>query len=395
MKRFFLLFFCLFWTIALSAKPLQIEVQAKSAILMNADSGAILFEKNVHSQAFPASTTKIATAIYVLENADDLSRMVTVSGESMKFKPAKGDWSSIPSYWHEWDGTKMGIQRGEVLSMEALLHGLMMVSGNDAANVLAETISGTIPRFMDELNKYISSLGCKATFFNNPHGLHHQEHVTTAYDMALITQRALKHPKFREIVSRLDYLLPKTNKRPESVIHQRNGLLKPGGRFFYSKAIGVKTGFHSNAQNTLVAAASDQGRMLIAILFGCDTRDCRYFDAKKLFETAFAETKMKRIYFDRGAAYQKQIEGAKQPLVAYLASQAAVEFYPAEEPKIKAYIFWEVPAFPIAKEQKVGEMRFLDESGKIVTNVPMLAKEEVKSTVFFALREKWRALFGK
>lgn len=379
---------------ALFSKPLQLEVQAKSAILMNADTGVVLFEKNAHSQAFPASTTKIATAIYVLENAEDLSRSVTVSRESMKFKPSKGDWASLPSWWHEWDGTKMGIQQGERLSVETLLHGLMMVSGNDAANVLAETISGTVPQFLEDLNRYMSDLGCRSTFFNNPHGLHHQEHVTTAYDMALITKRALQHPKFCEIVSRLEYVKPKTNKQPEFVIRQRNALLKPGGKFFYPKAIGVKTGFHSNAQNTLVAAAVDQGRTLIAVLLGCESRDGRYLDAKKLFETAFAETKMKRVYFERGTAYQKQIEGADRPLIAFLGSEAAVEFYPAEEPKIKAYLFWEVPSFPIAKEQKVGEMRFLDETKKVLASVPMLAKEEVKATFLFSLKEKWRKITG-
>src|SRR5690606_37302020 len=120
-----------------------------------------------------------------------------------KIKPTKGDLSGIPSYWDEWDGTKMGIKIGEQFSMETLLYGLMMLSGNDAANVLAETVSGTIPRFLEELNEYMRSLGCHSTFFNNPHGLHHQEHCTTAYDLALITRRALQHPKFCEIVSTL------------------------------------------------------------------------------------------------------------------------------------------------------------------------------------------------
>lgn len=392
------LLFCvlyLFFSASLFSKPLEVEVQSKSAILMNGDTGAVLFEKNPHSQTFPASTTKIATALYVLEKIDDLSQIVTVSRESLKYKPSKGDWSSVPSYWHEWDGTKMGIQTGERISLDALLHGLMMVSGNDAANVLAEAISGTIPQFLDELNQYVSALGCRATFFNNPHGLHHQEHVTTAYDMALITRRALQNPKFCEIVSRLEYLKPKTNKQPEAMLRQRNALLKPGGRFFYSKAIGVKTGFHSSAQNTLVAAAVDQGRTLIAVLLGCDSREGRYLDAKKLFEAAFAETKMKRVYFEKGAAYQKEIEGAKEPLIAYLEREAAVEFYPAEEPEIKAYLYWEVPPFPIAKGQKVGEMRFLDDSGEVVASVPMQAKSEVKSTFLFALKKKWRSLLKK
>jgi len=392
--QIFLLLFLLFSS-SLIARPLQIEIQAKSAIVINAETGAVLYEKNAHSQEFPASITKIATAAYVLEKIEDLSRLVAVSAESMKCKPTRGDWSSIPSWWDEWDGTKMGIQRGEVLSVEALLHGLMMVSGNDAANVLAETVSSSVPRFLEELNSFLQKLGCKGTRFNNPHGLHHREHVTTAHDMALITQKALQNPRFCKIVSCLEYVKPKTNKQQEAVIRQRNALLKPGGKFFYPKAIGVKTGFHSNAQNTLVAAATDQERTLIAVLLGCESREGRYIDAKKLFEAAFAETRMRRVYFEQGVAYQKQIEGAKQPLIAYLEREAAVEFYPAEEPEIKAYLYWEIPELPITKDQKVGEMRFTDQKGEVVAAIPMLAKESVDSTFLFAIQKKWRHLLSK
>jgi D-alanyl-D-alanine carboxypeptidase (penicillin-binding protein 5/6) len=379
---------------SLQAKSLEFDVKAKSAILINADTGVVLYEKNAHSQTFPASITKIATALFVLEHASDLSHMVSVSAESVKFKPNSRDGASVPAYWLEWDGTRMGLQRGELLSVETLLHGLMLISGNDAANVLAESVSGSVPLFLEELNAYVGSLGCQSTCFLNPHGLHHEEHATTAYDMALVSRKALQHPKFCEIVSTLEYLRPRTNKQPEAQIRQTNPLLKQGNRFYYPKAIGIKTGYTSKAQNTLVAAAKDQGRTLIAVLLGCEKRDDRYTDAKKLFEAAFNEQKMRRLFFSKNQAYLKKVEGAKKDLTAYLEEEAAIEFYPAEETDMKAYIYWEIPPFPIRKDQKVGEMRFVDVLGNQVLSVSLLATEDVKATLFFALKERWNRLFS-
>lgn len=389
----FLFLVVLGYCAVLHAKPLEISVKAKSAILINAKTGAVLFEKEAYKPSFPASTTKIATALYVLGRESDLARSVSVSSESLKMKPQRGGWSSVPSYWNEWDGTKMGLQKGELLSIESLLHGLMLASGNDAANVLAEAVSGSVSDFLDGLNGYLVELGCRTTHFMNPHGLHHEEHVTSAYDLALITKRALQFPKFREIVSTLDYAKPKTNKQPQVSIRQKNALLLPTSRYFYPKAIGVKTGFTSMAQNTLVAAAQDQGRVLIAVLLGCEKREDRYLDAKRLFEAAFSEVKMKRVYFERGAAYKKMVEGAKEPLIGYLEEEAAVEFYPAEEAEVKAHLYWEIPSFPIRKDQKVGEMRFTDADSNEVARITMLAREDVKATLFFSIKEKWRSLF--
>jgi serine-type D-Ala-D-Ala carboxypeptidase (penicillin-binding protein 5/6) len=388
------LFISCFIFSSLYAKPLPVDVHAKSAIVMNLDSGMILYEKNAHTPAFPASITKIATALYVLEaKHPDLSTIVTVGAESIKFKSSKKDSSQMPPYWLEVDGTKIGLLRGEEISIEALLHALLLVSANDAANVLAETMSGTIPVFVSELNQYLLSIGCQNTHFTNPHGLHQLEHTTTAYDMCLIARKAMGNAKFREIVSSLDYLKPPTNKHPEEHLRQFNHMLRPG-RFFYSKAIGIKTGFTSHAQNTLAAAARQDGRTLIAVLLGCEKREDRYEDAKALFETAFAEQKIHRSFFSGNEIFSQPIEGAGSSLQAALAHELAIDFYPAEEPEnIQARICWKIPSLPIRKGTQVAEMRLIDAKGNLIQSAPLLAKEEVKGTFFFTLKDWCRRLF--
>ena len=378
--------FCLLCLGKLVARPLEVEVAAPSAILMNADSGAILFEKQPHTPFYPASITKIATALFALHKGEvQLDQLVTVSSESLKFKPVKHN-GEYPSYWLESDGTKMGLQRGEEISFEALLHGLMLISGNDAANVIAEEVSGSIPSFIQEMNQYLKELGCQNTRFCNPHGLHHPDHVTTAFDIGLVTKTALSIPKFREIVSKPFYMKPKTNKQGAAPIRHTNALFKEG-KFHYPKAIGVKTGFHSYAKNTFVAAAEDQGRVLVAVLLGCTKKEERYTDAIRLFETAFAEEKEDRCVFSRGHCFPREIKGSQESLQAELLEDLSISYYPSEEPPLRAFIHCAVHPLPIVKGQKVGEIHLVDASNTLLQRKNLAAKAEVKETFFFRLKK--------
>jgi D-alanyl-D-alanine carboxypeptidase (penicillin-binding protein 5/6) len=379
-------FFFYFSALFVFAKPLQVEVKANSAILMNADTGALLYEKHPFAPVFPASTTKIATALFVLaEKQPDLNQKLRVSAESLRMKPLnkQGDF---PPYWWYTDGTRMGLREGEILSLDALMHGMMMVSGNDAANVIAEGFSGSIPVFVEEMNQFLKKIGCQATHFMNPHGCHHPEHVTTAYDLCLMTKEALKIPKFREIVSKLSYLKPRTNKQGPVEIRHTNPLLKPG-RLHYPKAIGVKTGFHLAAQNTLVAAAAHEGRTLIAAVMGTSNSADRYTDAIRLFEKAFSEVKEIRRLFGPENVFSRQISGAKSDLVAALERDLQISYFPAEEPNCRAFVFWENLSLPIRKGQLVGEVRIATEKGEIIGRGELFAKAEVKGTFFFVLKE--------
>jgi len=388
--RFVLL---LLWTFSIAAKPLQIEVRARSAMLMNADAGAILYEKQAYASLYPASTTKIATALFVLgEKQTSLDQMLTVSAESLRMKPANKP-GNFPPHWWDSDGTRMWLCLGEKLSLDALMHGLMIVSGNDAANVIAEGVSGSVPAFIEEMNQYLKKIGCLNTQFLNPHGCHHPEHYTTAYDLCLMTKKALEIPKFREIVSKASYRKQKTNKQGSSELKQSNKLLEPGGRFHYPKAIGVKTGFHSAAQNTLVAAATHEGRTLIAVVAGTANRNDRYQDAIRLFEMAFAETKETRFFFGGQHLFSREIPGAKTPLRANLSEDLTFAYYPAEEPACRAFVHWRFPSLPIRKGEVVGEVRIVDQKGAVLKKGDLLAKEDVRGTLFFVLKDTVSRIF--
>jgi D-alanyl-D-alanine carboxypeptidase (penicillin-binding protein 5/6) len=381
----------------LLAGQLDIDVRAPSAILMNAETGVVLYEKHAHIPADPASTTKIATALFALEKQIDLNQQVTVSREALKGKKIS-ERDKVPAYWLESDGTMMQIKVGEILTVDMLLHGLMLVSGNDAANVLAETVGGTIPQFMGLLNEYLQSIGCKNTQFSNPHGLTHHEHWSTAYDLAIMTKRALQFPKFREVVSTLVYVKAKTNKQPQSEIRLTNPLLKPKSQYYYPKAIGVKSGYTLAAKQNLVAAAECEGRTLIAVLLGCEQKGARFEDAKKMFEAAFSQEKMSRRLIGPESIFTKELTGSKQPLKAALVKPLTISFFPAEEPKCKAALHWAVDHLPIRKGQKVGEVHILDDNGVFIQKGDLVALEEVKGTVFFVLRNRLKtwclSIFG-
>lgn len=371
-------------------RPLEVEITARNALLMNAETGAILYEKHAYLPAFPASTTKIATALFSLEQKNpDLNQSALVSNHAMQMKPTQpGDY---PSYWQEIDGTMMGLKRGEILTIDALFHGLMMISGNDAANVIAETLSGSVPQFVEELNSYLKSIGCQNTQYMNPHGLHHPEHFTTAYDLAVMMKRAVKIPKFRQLISQVSYNKPKTNKSPKAEITAFNPMIKPG-RHYYPKSLGGKTGFHSHSRANLVSIAEHEGRTLIAVVMGC-SKSGRYEDTKALFEAAFKERPVEQLLIGQQKTFTQSIEGAEMPLVAALPSDLTITYFPAEEPQCRAFVHWDALRLPIRKGDKVGEVRVQDETGRVLTSKPLISKEEVKGTFLFRVKSWVSSLF--
>lgn len=389
----FILLMSLVYT-ALQATPLPLTVHAESAILMNADTGAILYEKNAHTLRYPASTTKIAAAAYTISIAEKKLDTVVVAEQdavaSISEEAKKRSNYTVPAYWLVPGGTHMGIKRGEALSLRDLLFGLMVVSGNDAANVIAQHLGGTIPNYMVGLNEYIKKLGCKKTTFYNSHGLFHPKHQTTAYELAIMMKEALKSPLFREVVSTVRFKRPKTNKQESTTLVTSNRLMKKG-KFFYAKAIGGKTGHLSAAGNTFVVAAKDGDRTLIAVLMKSGVRDEMFADAIKMFETAFNESKVNRVLLKNGPQkFSVDLPGGTQKLTTYLKNDVTMEYYPAEEPKIKCMLHWNVSSSPVEKDQVVGELRLQTEDGRVVKVVPLYAQERVSSSWFWSLRH----LFG-
>ncbi len=365
------------WATFLQGAALQIPIKSRAAVLMNVETGAILFTKEPHLQLFPASITKIATALTLFEcGGVDFRRVLSVSATALRHKSVKKQ-ETLP-FGLEVDGTMLGLKVGEQCSLEWLFHGMLMMSGNDAANVLAESCSGSVSHFVEEMNRIAKELGCLHTQFCNPHGLHHPEHYTTAYDMCLIARRAMQIPLFREVVSKTSFSKPGSKERE---LRQTNPLLRRGGPFYYPKAIGIKTGYTAKAMNTFVAAATDQGRTLLVAILGSDKREDRYEDAKLLFETAFAEKKKKRLFFDEKESFVREII-SKRKLVGRLVKQPCIEFYPSEEPECRVFIHWLALPLPIRQGQKVGEVRIVDGGGAILAREDLLAAQEVLPTFY-------------
>ena len=266
----------------------EISLNSKAAILVEYNTGKILYEKNSTQRMFPASTTKIMTAILVLETCN-LNDIVTVSSRSIE---------NIPTAYVTCD-----LRVGEEISIKDLLYALMLPSANDAAYVLAEHVGGSVQGFSNMMNSKAMEIGCTNTHFVNPNGIHDEAHYSTAYDLYLIANYAMKNETFRKIVATTEYTLPATNKYPnyDRILKNTNALLNPTSRnYYYEYAIGIKTGTTNAAKNCLVSMSSRDGLEFIAVTLGGDTTsnglDSRFVDTKKLFNYAydnFTLTKLK------------------------------------------------------------------------------------------------------
>jgi len=366
---------------SLRAQPLDVSVESESAILMNADTGAILYEKNKHLTCFPASITKIATAAYVFKlHEDKLADSLTASQDAIGWvteEAKKKANYTLPAYWLVPGGTHMNILKGETLTLEDLLYGLMLVSANDAANVIAEHLGGTIPDFMQSLNTYTKQVGCLHSVFCNPHGLHHPDHKTTAYDMAVLTREALKSSTLRQMLGTVKRVRPKTNKQAASSLVQNHPLLKQG-KYFYPKAIGAKTGYTYLAQNNLVVVAEDQDRTLIAVLLKMKEREQLFKDAIKLFDTAFQQPKVERLLLRKGLQkFTLELPWAASALQSSLNEDLKVEYYPAEEPEFKCAVEWFNLTHPVRQGQMIGHINLTDHRQLIEKKIPIYAAQEV------------------
>lgn len=263
------------------------QPHARAVIIVDGDSGEVLYDLNGYQQAYPASITKIMTSLVVLDAVDagelSLDTPVTVSAQAV----------NLP-----FGSSTADLKAGEVLTVEDLLYCDLLPSGNDACNVLAEALCGTTEEFAARMNAKAQELGMKDTHFTNPHGLHDPEHYTTAYDIYLMAHAAMENDTFRAIVGSAAHNLPATNLQGERTIHTTNGLL--GSWYFtgylYSKAIGIKTGNTEEAGRCLASAAVDElGRTFYCVVLGSEivtnedgSRDYKHLsESKRLLEWAF------------------------------------------------------------------------------------------------------------
>lgn len=252
--------------------PVAPEIESGSAILIDADTGAILYEKNAHERSYPASTTKILTGLLVIENCN-MSDIVTFSKDAAE---------SVA-----YDEASLGTRKGEQYTVEQALYGLLLHSANEIAYGLAEHVSGSVDEFVEIMNARAKEVGALDTNFANASGLHDDNHYTTPYDMAMIARECYNNTTFVNIDStHTTYSIPPTNKlKSARYFRHRHEMLK-GREFYYEYCKGGKTGFTSDAGYTLVTFAEKDGMRLICVCFQSG-EDSRFTDTRTLFDWGF------------------------------------------------------------------------------------------------------------
>ncbi|MCR4877101.1 MAG: D-alanyl-D-alanine carboxypeptidase [Clostridiales bacterium] len=254
------------------------QLYGLSAVLITADKGEVIFEKDPYTIRYPASTTKILTVLLGIICVDDLNQKVTVSETAM----------DVPE-----DSSKMGLKAGEEIPFIDVLYGTMMLSGNEGANVIAETVSGSIPAFVDLMNESAERFGCVNTHFANAHGYHDDNHYTTAYDMSRIALEAMKNETFRKIAGTVTYAIGRTNLQKARTITTKSEYMLSGteekpNKYYFPDATGIKTGSHSHSGYCFVGSASRDGVDLISVVFFTGKR-ARWADTIKLMNYGFSQ----------------------------------------------------------------------------------------------------------
>ncbi|WP_458407077.1 D-alanyl-D-alanine carboxypeptidase family protein [Anaerotignum sp.] len=248
------------------------SVTAETAVLMDAASGEVLYDKNADQKMFPASITKLMTILLALEHGE-LTDEITFSHNAV--------------YDIEPGSAHIAIQEGETLTLEQVLRAIILRSANEASNGVAEYVDGSVEEFTKHMTVRAKELGCKNTNFLTANGLHDENHYTTAYDMALIAKELLTHEEYRNMMSERYYEIQPTNKQSEvRYLHGQHQMLNPNAIYYYEDATGGKTGFTTEALNTLVTYAERDGMELIAVVMKCNGAD-HYTDTAALFDYGF------------------------------------------------------------------------------------------------------------
>ncbi|TFI46103.1 D-alanyl-D-alanine carboxypeptidase [Diaphorobacter sp. DS2] len=248
------------------------KVSSVSAILIDIKTAEVLFEKKAGDRMYPASLTKIATAIYAIEKGN-LNDNVTI-GKNPR----------------ETEGTRVYLEEGETVTLRKLVQGLLINSGNDAGVAIAEHLDGSIEAFSKNLNEYLAKLGLKNTVFKNPHGLFDAEHVTTAEDLALLTRYAMENEEFKEVFGTRE--LKWKGASWDTTLYTHHKLMRESP---YEGVIGGKTGFVDQSGHTLVTAAKRKDLSLIVVTLNAASQDIAYEDTRKLLDFGFSHYKTSTI----------------------------------------------------------------------------------------------------
>lgn len=258
-------------------------VLAEEALVMDVNTGTVLLEKNATEKAYPASITKVMTVLIALENATSLDEKVVFTREAIEVR--------------DRESSSIGMLVGEELSLKDCLYAIMLASANEVANAVAIHTAGSIEDFVDLMNEKAEELGCVNTHFQNPSGLHDEEHYTCALDMAKIGREAVKHETFKKIAGTRSYVIPKTEKmdeeRPIANYHQ---MINPAKypQYAYEYCYSGKTGYTTEAGRTLISFAKKGTMNLVCVILKAETREAQFGGTAKLFDYCFKRFRMEQ-----------------------------------------------------------------------------------------------------
>lgn len=350
------------------------KLVGESAIMIDFDSGDVLYAKNPDKSMYPASTTKVMTALLALETLE-LDTNVVIDGDT----PFT-------------EGSRIYLFEDEVISVRDLLHALLLESANDAAVALAKAVSGDVESFVDAMNRKALALGATGTHFTNPNGLPDKAHVTTVHDMALIARKALENETFKALVQTVRYKIEPTNTQPEPrYLKNGNRLLwgtGSGNQIYYDgewidimdpRVDGVKTGYTTAARQCLVATAAQGGRRVITVVFKSQQKNI-YKDTRALIDYGL-EAFANRTLAQKGQRMlEADIANGVSPAVTLAAGASLIRTLPASRASasVESLIDLEDDLdAPIAEGQVLGTQTFLLE-GEPLGTVPLVAEHAVE-----------------
>lgn len=354
----------------------NLEIYSEAVILIEKNTGKILYSKNPNEKRYPASTTKILTAILAIENLP-LDKELIASHDAVM---------SIPSGY-----SIAAIQIGESLTVRELLELFLIHSANEAGYILAEHVSGSFSAFADLMNEKVKEIGCKNTHFTNPSGLHDENHYTTAYDLSLIAKYCMENETFRNIVSMTSCTIEPTEKYEKRYFKNTNDMLNPNSTYYNENIIGIKTGYTSQAQNCLISGFQKDGIELISVVLGAPASvgekglSGKYTDTQTLFNYGIKNFGYKNVIDCGDVITQITIPNAdKETGSLDLVAEKAIKLFIKNsdinnlEPEINIY---ENITAPISANTILGEVTYEVDGNKYTCN--LLAKNDVTANVSF------------
>lgn len=380
----FSLILSLFFNLSVFANEDKLNLTGEGALVVDEQFDAILYGKNIHEKLFPASTTKIMTAILILENCN-LDDVVTIDEEVIA----------------NTKGSHIALDYDEQMTVKDLLYGLLIASANDSAVALAKHQAGSIDKFVEAMNAKAKELGAVNTNFVNPHGLHDENHYTTPYDLFLIAKYAMQNEQFKEIVSMPRYIIPATNKKEERYILNTNKFLLKTGKMnvngelipiSYEGISGVKTGFTDDAGNCLVSYANRNGKGMYTVVLKSNNSEV-YSDTYKLMNYGFNNFTVKNIASKNEFIENIKIDKSTIPFLPAVLDKDV--YFPIENgaiPEIqKSVKLNEDIKLPVKAGDTLGSVEFLIDEKLIGSSniISTIDAEPMYKNIFALLLSKW------